>query len=270
MAHTWKLSSVGYVVFAIMIFLTGVILSIVTQRRDNSSDRSCTDTLREVTQALRNYESINGAFPSTSVPSALSDPSDSLSWYVSVWPYIAPGLDLSPDLSQPWYNPGNLNMSIVPRWSEDRNARRATIRDITAFTCGSGRSRMTQYNVYPATFVGNAGVGSDSAQLAVAHPRAGVFGLSRHTKLSDIRDGTSNTLLLIDTSQRLGPWIAGGDATVRSFLPHELPYVGRRGQFGGNEGEYAIASLADGSVRTIPKDIDGSVFRALFTINGGD
>ncbi len=65
----------------------------------------------------------------------------------------------------------------------------------------------------PAThFVGVAGVGDDAADLPVDHPRAGVFGNSRTTRLEDIHDGASNTLMVLGVTRDLGSWAAGGSA----------------------------------------------------------
>ena len=80
-------------------------------------------------------------------------------------------------------------------------------------------------------YVGVAGVGADAVALPLCHPRAGAFGHDRRTPLKDgFPDGTSTTLLLIETVNAPGHWAFGGTAT-RRFVPaidvaeHDDSYV---------------------------------------------
>jgi DNA-directed RNA polymerase subunit M/transcription elongation factor TFIIS len=127
---------------------------------------------------------------------------------------------------------------------------------------------------YAAThYVGMAGVGLDAPTYAADDPaqakKMGIFGYDRVTRTEDIKDGLSNTIMIIQvppTYKR--PWIAGGGATV-SGVPEKKsiePFVAtKRGE---KRGTYVL--MADGSVRFLSADIPDDVFKAMCTINGGE
>ena len=119
-------------------------------------------------------------------------------------------------------------------------------------------------------FVGISGVGSDSPTLPTGHPRAGVFGFDRQTSVADIKDGVACTMMLAETADGIGPWIAGGPATVRGLDPGRRPYIGPGRPFGGSHPGGAMIAFADGSVRFLRESIDPTVFEALSTAAGGE
>ena len=106
--------------------------------------------------------------------------------------------------------------------------------------------------------------------LAPPHPRAGVFGYDRVTRMEEITDGASTTMMLAETATASGPWTAGGPATVRSLDPNRQPYIGRTCQFGGNHRGGANVAFADGSVRFLSETIDPKVFETISTISGNE
>src|SRR5262249_18149672 len=97
----------------------------------------------------------------------------------------------------------------------------------------------------------------------------GIFGHDRTVGPRDVIDGTADTMLLVETSHDLGPWIAGGPPTVRGLDPAAIPLVGARGQFGGIHSTIPMA-MADASVRQIDPGTNAAVLTALVTIAGGD
>jgi prepilin-type processing-associated H-X9-DG protein len=119
-------------------------------------------------------------------------------------------------------------------------------------------------------YVAIAGVGLDSPGLPIGHPRVGVFGYDRQTRLEDIKDGTANTMMVAETATGNGPWIAGGTATLRGLDPSHTPYVGRNRQFGGFHPDGAMVLFADGSVRLIKGSIASQVFEAYSTMAGSE
>lgn len=129
-------------------------------------------------------------------------------------------------------------------------------------------------------YVGVAGAGPDAATLGGKDRRAGVFGYARTTKEEEVKDGTSNTLLFLETTAGLGPWAAGGPATVRGVDPGDDPPIAKGGAFGvvhsdtswnwGGIRPLAHAALADGSVRALHPKVDAEVLAALATIAGGE
>ena len=119
-------------------------------------------------------------------------------------------------------------------------------------------------------YVAIAGLGLDSPELPKEHPRVGIFGYDRQTRIEDIKDGTANTMMLAETAAANGPWIAGGTATVRGLDPAQTPYVGRNRQFGGHDRDGAMVLFADGSVRSTKESISKRVFEAYSTMAGSE
>jgi len=120
---------------------------------------------------------------------------------------------------------------------------------------------------FPVTqFVGVAGVGADAARLPAEHPRAGIFGESRQTRLEDIRDGTANTMLVAGVTDP-GPWAAAGRSTVRPFTKE--PYVNGPDGFGTGQPDSMLVLMADGSVRTISADTSPVIVRRMAAMADG-
>ena len=122
----------------------------------------------------------------------------------------------------------------------------------------------------PASYLVIAGLGADSPSVPKSDRRAGIFGDDRRVTIADIKDGTSTTMMLAESSLVPGPWFAGGRITVRGLDPARPPYIGPNGQFGGNHPGGASVLFADGSARFISDTIDPKVFEALSTMAGGE
>lgn len=129
------------------------------------------------------------------------------------------------------------------------------------------------WKVAATHFVGIAGVGLDAAEYDPKDPdqakKMGVFGYDRITKIADILDGVSNTILMIQVPpSNKSPWLAGGGSTVRGVpeTKSAQPFIFT--QPDGKKGTLAI--MADGSVRFIAETISDDVFKGLCTIKGGE
>jgi hypothetical protein len=81
--------------------------------------------------------------------------------------------------------------------------------------------------------------------------------------IRQFRDGTSNTLLIVEASPEAAvPWTRPDDIPFDSSQPlAALGALPKDGFWGG---------FADGAVRRIKPDIQPDVFRALLTPNGGE
>jgi hypothetical protein len=131
------------------------------------------------------------------------------------------------------------------------------------------------HGVFAAShWVGVAGVGLDAAYYrpedSATAAKVGVFGYDRETRREDIKDGLSNTILLLMVPhEQSGPWAAGGGSTVRGISEEAdsvRPFV--CAEYQGKRGTFAI--MADGRVRFILETIPPDIFRALCTIAGND
>jgi hypothetical protein len=82
-------------------------------------------------------------------------------------------------------------------------------------------------------------------------------------KLQDVRDGLSNTLMVVAASDKQAvEWTRPDDWTLSA----ENPTKGLGGHF---EGVFE-AAMGDGSVRMLKLNIDQKVLKALFTRNGNE
>jgi hypothetical protein len=198
------------------------------------------------------YRQAEGRFPAAAAGSARLSTDERLSWIAALLPFSGYAeWHRQLDFAQPWNSPQNRPVTQQP------------LPEVVNPALGPGRTEAG----FPVThYVGVAGVGGDAAGLKADDPRAGVFGHGRTTRPEDIADGAANTIALLGVTQRLGPWAAGGDPTVRALT--EPPYVNGPDGFGSGQPDGMLAGMADGSVRFISKDVDPRVLEQLATING--
>jgi hypothetical protein len=221
--------------------------------------------LKQVCFAAHDYLGTEGAFPTGTYPSATLPPENRLSWLVILLPYLErDDLWSWTDWDQPWN--GDSNRHLV-------NA------EIKLLLCPAGESNNASPAIGLTQYVGMAGIGADAPMLSTKDKRAGLFGYDSSVHLDDVKDGTSNTIMIMETATDLGPWAAGGPATVRGLDPDGQPYLATDGQFGLKHRKDTIfrtnpvganAALVDGSVRWLPSSISARTLEALVTIAGGD
>jgi len=90
-----------------------------------------------------------------------------------------------------------------------------------------------------------------------------VFASPKGMKITDITDGTSNTILLVE---------AADDQAVIWTKPADLPFDPKqplRG-LGFKYGNGFLALFCDGSVRMVAKMVDTDLLKALITPRGGE
>jgi len=203
--------------------------------------------------ALDGYRAESGHFPPAAGGAALLPVETRLSWIALLLPQL--GLE-------DWHRELQFGYS----WNSPQN-RPVTQRELQAVVNPSlGPNRVV--GGFPVThYVGVAGVGPDAPYLPASDPRAGVFGYQRVVRLEDIPDGTSNTAAVFGVSRRLGPWAAGGPATVRALT--ERPYINGPDGFGSGQPHGMLVGMADGSVRFISADIDPVVLEQLAAMGDG-
>jgi prepilin-type processing-associated H-X9-DG protein len=141
----------------------------------------------------------------------------------------------------------------------------------------------------PATGQPYATLVANGTHEGVPLAALGMFQPDQNIRLTDVTDGTSNTLMLGEmswVSERFGtryrPWLRGSNApaivvgarnvtnainamfTVNVIVPYNDVPMGSMHPGGAN------FSLGDGSVRFLSQSIDMAIYRALASRNGGE
>ncbi|MBW3542582.1 MAG: hypothetical protein KY476_20150 [Planctomycetes bacterium] len=216
-----------------------------------AEDDGAHDRLDALGRRLAQFQLDRGHFPLGTVAADRLAPRDRLSWIAALVAADAPAGG-QPFWDQPWHDPLN-----------DRFVRRPLPEFLNPTV-----ETQTGPNRYPAThFVGVAGVGADAAELPIDHPRAGVFGHERTTRMEDISDGAASTMLVAGVTGRLGAWAGGGSGTVRGFTRE--PYVNGPDGFGTGEEHGMMVLMADGSVRRISADTSPLIVRRMAAMADG-
>jgi prepilin-type processing-associated H-X9-DG protein len=232
--------------------LVALLLPAVQAAREAARRTESKNHIKQLALAMHNYHDANGSFPAGTHPNPQLKPEKRLSWLVDLLPYVEfKQVYDEIDFKKPWDDPANRKAVELP---------------LALFLNPSvGEQKV---NGLPVTeYIGMAGVGADGPTLPVTSPRAGVFAYDRMTRIQDIMDGTSNTIMISECNKDLGSWAAGGRATIRALS--KKPYIDGPDGLGGHP-EGMQVGFADGSVRFISKQIDPTVIEALTTINGGE
>jgi len=240
--------------------LVALLLPAVQQAREAARRTTSKNNIKQLALAMHNFHDTHNHFPSgTGVVGQQEQlaqlklkPEDRLSWLFTVSPYID---------QAPLYN----QVHQGEAWNSKANAPITS----TELPVLLNPGLTLKYDKFPPThYVGIAGVGKDAPELKLPHKRAGIFGYDRKTRMRDIKDGTSNTMMISEASAQFGSWAAGGKSTIRSLT--QKPYINGPDGIGGPYTGGCNVGFADGSVHFISENIDPSVFEALSTIGGGE
>jgi RNA polymerase sigma factor (sigma-70 family) len=208
--------------------LTAFSLPALAKMRTASGRMKDQNNLKQIALAMHMYADVHGSFP----PAAIHDKDGKplLSWRVAILPYLEQdALYKQFKLDESWDGPHNRQLV----------ARMPATYAMPGLT--KDRAGETHYQVF-------TGKGT-------------VFEGDKGIKFSEITDGTSNTLLVVEAAGAV-PWTKPADLPYDAAKP--LP------RLGGMFPEGFSAALGDGSVRFLSKTIDDSLLRALITRNGGE
>jgi hypothetical protein len=187
------------------------------------------NNLKQLALAMHNYHDANKGFPAQASLDKQGKPL--LSWRVHLLPYLAEEeLYKEFHLDEPWDSEHNKKLI----------ARMPPVFTSPGLKAEAGKT----------TYL--APVGPDT-----------LFAGPKGLKISEITDGTANTIMLVEAADdRAVIWTKPDDLTIDPKQP-------LRG-LGLKYNDAFLAALCDGSVRIIPKTIDANVLKAAFTPRGGD
>jgi prepilin-type N-terminal cleavage/methylation domain-containing protein len=297
------------VVIAIIAILIGLLLPAVQKVREAAARIKCSNNIKQLVLGLHNYESANGAFP-TSV---------SGSGVTHYW-----GAQILPHMEQ---NPLSQIYNYTVRFSDVAN-REAVQYPLPFMACPSTPSGPRMNVKFPASpppgqdkwpaaaadYAGNAGPDSklwSTSPAVVSYPEpASTDGFflgtvkpnERGRQYRDVTDGASNTVALIESAARPEVWRVGrlvpgsGQATSAATLYVSVcgwaegnlfkvrGYTADGVTNGGpclvncsnNFGMYSFhpgavnVGLVDGAVRVLRQNTSPDVIAAVLTMQGGE
>ena len=210
------------------------------------------DRLQKLGIRINDYRLNTGQFPAAAWnPNHEPGVSTGLSWLAGLDAELEAGSKYSPNWNEAW------NSRVNDRFV--RRSRNELLNPKLKTVAGSDR--------YPAThIVGISGVGDDAAELPKDHPRAGIFGWSRVTRIEDVKDGLSNTWLASGIIERFSSW-ANASQSIRAVTAE--PYINGPDGFGTGSPESMPILMADGSVREMSVKTAPTIFRRLATMADG-
>jgi len=282
------------VVIAIIAILIGLLLPAVQKVREAASRMKCQNNLKQLGLALHNFHDAQGKFPPGQVRGPLPEASVTNAVNHGWGPFILPFIE-----KQPLYaryrldvSAGNaLNLEVVST-------------QLKTFQCPSaeadrfytaGPSGMGACGDYAPTWYVDSILAEISPPL-IDRPGdyQGVLQPNHMTRLGEITDGTSQTILLAEDAGRPMRWRAGrpgpdqtveggGWAAVNSGIilqgsapggtkrpgPCAINCTNEREVYSFHTGG-ANAVFADGSVRFLPASMSIRLLAALVTRAGGE
>lgn len=204
------------VVIAIIGILVGLLLPAVQAAREAARRMSCSNNLKQVGLALLNYETGHKAFPAQSTAPGPGRQHVTMrgSWFTAALPYVEQtGLYNSFASTAHWHDP--LNQAAANARVPILVCPSAPERDSFEWTVlvdypGGGPFSLTPRDFYDGAPTDYANVGGVGTQLNAALPPArrindprncGVL-QRRSSKLAEITDGLSNTILVVECAGR--------------------------------------------------------------------
>jgi prepilin-type N-terminal cleavage/methylation domain-containing protein/prepilin-type processing-associated H-X9-DG protein len=188
------------VVIAIIAILIGLLLPAVQKVRASAARATCLNNLKQFGAALHNYEQAKKGFP----PVRSGDPPHA--WSVALLPYVEQEAvyDLY-DRQRPWNHAANqpavttvLKVLLCP----------STPRQDPFDTIGSAR-KAAAGDYAPMSSVAGTLLTHLGLPTGTAARRDGFFDATERRKPSQITDGLSNTLALVEDAGRPAHWITG-------------------------------------------------------------
>lgn len=245
--------SVAIVVLIVLLTL-GMLAPKLSRLQKDANRTYCEYNLHTVFKAMDAYHGQAKALPTGTVLGVPLRPEERVSWMAALLPYLK-----EEELAK--------LVDVKAAWTAPANAKAREL-GVPHYHCPALVNRQQSRSTPLTHFPGMAGLGEDAASLPAEHPRAGVFGYERARSFAEIQksDGTSVTILILETAHENGPWIAGGNPTVRGLIADGPPSIGPGGQFGGAHAAGANALFADGSARLITADVAPAVLEALITL----
>jgi prepilin-type processing-associated H-X9-DG protein len=290
------------VVIGIIALLIGLLLPAVQRVREAAARMQCANNLKQLGLALHNYESVKRSFPPGAVGPQQGVANSSGLTSHGLGTFLLPYLEQESLFRQyrrdvSWYDP--LNQDVVkqqlPVW-QCSSAEANRMMDGQHLTIAPPAEKAFNGTAACGDYAGTQKIDPVLASLGLvdrASSYDGILQVNRTTRLADILDGTSNTILMAECAGRPtlwqgrkpvpnkwlngGPWASRGLLFGRGSTPDGTAFFGCCAINCTNDREVysfhtggANAVFADGHVHFLKATIDVRVFARLVTMAGGE
>lgn len=301
------------VVIAIIALLAALLLPAVQQAREAGRRAQCLNNLKQIVLAMHNYESAFKCFPPGYVtpasgiaqPQNLPEPvivntiingvrqittvqtwvmPPEWGWQAFILSNMGEGT-IQLDFSQPKFTGGNPSQNEQYIRTNIPSYVCPSLPNLPSARPGTGVSQGWAYGTYRGCMgaydTDNSSNTAGSNNPAPTQPNGMLYANSA-VRMSDVTDGTSNTIMVGDSS--FGYWADGYSCCVRvwddSNANHpdlfDTYWTAAYGNatlnffsYGGaHNGNLCCFALADGSTKSVSKTVDKNVFKAVSTRNG--
>lgn len=206
--------------------LAALLLPAVQSAREAARRAQTANNLKQIGLAMHNYHDAYGAFPTRCIRDKEGKPL--LSWRVAILPFLD---------QQPLYQQFHLDEP----WDSEHNR--------------------TLLEKMPTVYSNPNAPSQDATVYLAIDGEGSIFSGDRGTRISAIRDGTSNTILAIEANaDHAVPWTKPVDLEFDASQPFRG--LGQLRPLGFN------VLFADGSVQFLQNSIDPETLRAFITIDG--
>ena len=205
----------------------GMLLPAVSKVREAAQRTSSINNLKQIALAMHNYHSTYGAFPAAAICDKKTG-KPLLSWRVAILQYIEEeALYKQFKLDEPWDSEHNLKLA----------------------------KNMPKVYFHPKANK----PGDDKTHYRLFYGKGATFEFNKSTQLTNITDGTSNTLMVVEAEEPV-VWTNPNDLAFdpTKALPKMLSIDGK-----------FSAAYCDGSVRTFKMPIDQEILKLLIQKNDG-
>lgn len=224
------LAVLGAIAVVVVLLLVALLVPAVSSARKAAQRASSMNNLKMIGLAMHNYHDVYKTFPTNILN---DDDTPRTSWRTAILPFLE---------QQPLFEMYNFNVD----WDSAENM----------------MVRQTPLQVFRSPL--STDPPRDTNYVAVTLQGASIIEDGQFHRMSEITDGTSNTIMVIEMQNTGIEWSEPQDVTLNQLLARLA-----QGNVSGAGNGFNVL-FADGSVQFIANEIDPNQLRALITRNGGD
>ena len=232
----------GWIVAGVVLFTLGAMLvSAIHGVREAARKAACLGQFKFFTLSMHNRHDSQGTFPPAYLADSSGQPQHS--WRILLLKYLGDPMFERYDFNEPWDSPHNRALSTGLHIGMSGTH--------PAYHCASDMDS----DRFDTSYVMVVGAGTISAG-------------ANTIRMKDIKDGTSNTLIVAEMAESGIPWMAPRDLKFdeMTFRLNDYSMPSLRSKHPG----VVNAGFGDGNSRSLSANIDPDVLKALLTIAGGE